>query len=129
VPPEHDTPEDLVKLAGFTEIQKDSWILPGETLREARYLHAAYDLAKEITRLPGHTEYVGSTVRWYYAKDVVGELVMAKSGNKVPRSEGAKPCMVLPDTLPDDIDYDWYITEAVRILTDIGARAPVDAIC
>lgn len=129
VPPEHNKPEDLVRLAGFTEIQKDSWVLPGETLREARYLHAAYDLAKEITRLPGETEYIGKTVRWYYAKDVQGDLVYAKTGNKVPRSDGAKPCMVLPDEFPEDIDYDWYINESVKILQQIGAIPPNDAIC
>jgi hypothetical protein len=100
VPPEHESAEDLIRLAGFSEIAKDSWVLPGETLREARYGHVAYELAKELTRLPGETEYVGKTVRWYYAKNVLGELVYATTGNKVPRSEGAKPCMILPDVFP-----------------------------
>lgn len=127
VPPEHETPEELVRMAGFYEIAKDSWVLEGETLREARYLHVAYDLAKELTRLPGETEYVGKTVRWYYSTEVQGELVYAKSGNKVPRSDGAKPCMVLPDEFPDDLDYDWYIQESVKILEAVGAIAPQDA--
>jgi hypothetical protein len=125
VPPAHDTPEDLIRLAGFTEIAKDSWILEGETQREARYGHDAYKLAQELTRLPGETEYVGKTVRWYYAKDIEGELVYAGSGNKVPRSEGARPCMVLPDEFPEDINHAWYISEAVKILEKIGAVAPV----
>jgi len=128
VPPEHDTPEDLVRMAGFYEIAKDSWVLEGETLREARYLHVAYDLAKELTRLPGETEFVGKVVRWYYSKDVQGELVYAKSGNKVPRSDGAKPCMILPEQLPDDIDYDWYIAESVKILEQIGAIVPTEVV-
>jgi hypothetical protein len=123
VPPAHNTPEELVRLAGFYEIQKDSWVLEGETLREARYLADAYKLAIDLTRLPGETEYVGKTVRWYYAKDVQGTLVYAGSGNTVPRSEGAKPCMVLPDEFPEDMDYDWYIQEAVKILEQIGAIA------
>jgi hypothetical protein len=123
VPPDHETPEELVKLAGFYEIAKDSWVLEGETLRDARYLHVAYELAKDLTRLPGETEYVGKTVRWYYSKDVQGELVYAKSGNKVPRSDGAQPCMILPNKVPDDIDYDWYIEESVKILQQIGAAA------
>lgn len=110
-----------MRLAGFTEIAKDSWILPGETQRDARYGRDAYKLAQELTIQPGETEYVGKTVRWYYAKDVQGELVYAGSGNKVPRSEGAKPCMVLPESLPEDIDYDWYIQESVKILEAIGA--------
>lgn len=128
VPPEHETPEELVKLAGFYEIAKDSWVLEGETLREARYLHVAYDLAKELTRLPGETEFVGKVVRWYYSNAVQGELVYAKSGNKVPRSDGAQPCMVLPDRMPDDIDHDWYINESVKILQQIGAIPATDAI-
>jgi len=69
----------------------------------------------------GRTEYLGKTVRWYYAKDVPGEIVYARSGNKVPRTEGAKPLMILPDVLPDDIDYEWYETKAENILYDIGA--------
>lgn len=123
-PPEHDTPEDLLRLAGFSEIAKDSWILPGETQREARYGHVAYELAKKMTELPGETEYIGKTVRWYYAKNVPGEFVYAKSGNKVPRSDGAKPLMVLPDSIPDDIDYDWYIAESIKILEAIAAIPP-----
>jgi hypothetical protein len=70
-----------------------------------------------------HTEYLGKTVRWYFAKDVPGEIVYAKTGNKVPRTDGAKPLMQLPDTLPDDIDYEWYIAFAYRILTETGAIA------
>ncbi len=52
-----------------------------------------------------------------------GELVYAMSGNKVPRSDGAKPCMVLANDnqVPDDVDHDWYIKESIRILQDIAA--------
>jgi hypothetical protein len=30
--------------------------------------------------------------------------------------------MELPDTFPDDIDYNWYVIEAERILDDIGHK-------
>lgn len=66
-------------------------------------------------------EYLGKVVRWYYASDVGGEFVYAHSGNKVPRSEGAMPAMVLPPVFPSDVDHDWYHAEATRILQDIGA--------
>ena len=66
--------------------------------------------------------YVGKSVRWYYAKDNDAELVYALSGNRVPRSEGAKPLMVLPDGFPNDVDFDWYIAEAERILKDVGVE-------
>ena len=35
-------------------------------------------------------------------------------------SDGAVPCMELPDTFPGDIDYNFYINEARRVLRDIG---------
>lgn len=66
-------------------------------------------------------EYLGKTVRWYYGRDVPGEIVYATSGNKVPRSDGAIPCMELPNTIPSDLNYDWYIAKAESIMRDIGA--------
>jgi len=69
---------------------------------------------------PGKTEYVGKAIRWYYATGVEGELVYAKNGNKVPKSDGAKPLLDLPQQLPDDIDFQWYAAEAERILRDVG---------
>jgi len=44
------------------------------------------------------------------------------SGNKVPKTEGARVCMTLPDTLPPDLDIDWYVGEAHQILSDIGVQ-------
>ena len=64
--------------------------------------------------------FMGKMLRWYYAKDEKGEIVYAKSGNKVARSEGAKPLMDLPDTFPDDVDYEWYINEAESMLVGMG---------
>lgn len=68
-------------------------------------------------------EYLGKTIRWYYTAEE-GEIVSAKTGNKVPRSDGAKPLMTLPATLPLDLSLDWYIAEAQRILVAIGYAEP-----
>ena len=65
-------------------------------------------------------QYLGKAIRWYYAAGQEGEIIYAKTGNKVPRSEGAKPLMQLPDTFPNDIDYHWYEKEAHKILIEIG---------
>jgi len=66
-------------------------------------------------------EYIGKVVRWYQAVGMDDCLRYASNNNKVPSSQGAKPAMVMPDELPDDIDYQWYISEAYAILSDIGA--------
>jgi hypothetical protein len=68
-------------------------------------------------------EYIGKAVRWYQARDIEGCLTYATNGNRVASSEGAKPIMLLPDSLPDDVDYDWYVREAYAILSDIGVGA------
>lgn len=65
-------------------------------------------------------KYLGVTIRWYYATGAQGEIVYATSGNKVPRSDGAKPLMNLPETFPQDVNFEWYEAEAFKILKEIG---------
>lgn len=65
-------------------------------------------------------EYLGKAIRWYYAKGESGTINYKLTGNKVPKSDGARPLMVLPDSLPSDIDYDYYIREAVDMLFDLS---------
>ena len=64
--------------------------------------------------------FLGKAIRWYYAIGVEGVIVYAKSGNKVPRSDGAKPLMQLPEFFPNDINYEWYEKETTKILIEIG---------
>lgn len=76
------------------------------------------------------TKYLGKVVRFYIGRNATGALYYGtknKSGgrNKVPNSEAAVPVMELPDELPDDIDYAFYIREAQEILKDIGATEQV----
>lgn len=68
-------------------------------------------------------EFIGKVVRWYQSTEDRSPLVYAMNGNKVPSSDGAKPLMLLPDDVPDDIDYKWYIDEAYAILREIGAES------
>lgn len=64
---------------------------------------------------------VGKAVRWYYSTETKTEtLRYKKNGNKVPKSEGAKPLMELPDVLPTDIDYQAYIKDAIKSLKTLG---------
>lgn len=65
-------------------------------------------------------EFLGRAARWYYSTLVAGPLRYKVNGYTVARSEGAMPCMMLPDSIPTDLDRDWYIREAFEILTDVG---------
>lgn len=62
--------------------------------------------------------FLGKVVRWYYAKGESGTIDYIISGNKVPKSDGARPLMDLPNSIPRYIDYDWYINEAISLLYD-----------
>ena len=67
-------------------------------------------------------DYLGKAIRWYYARGVDGYIEYKVNGYKVPSTDGAKPLMDFPDTLPNDIDYDWYVNAAQSILNDVGYR-------
>lgn len=70
--------------------------------------------------VPSRKSYLGKAIRWFYGKGEEGAIIYKKGGNKVPRSEGAVPMMNMPDQFPKNIDYNWYVREAVSILRDIG---------
>lgn len=65
-------------------------------------------------------EYLGKVVRWYYSLDSDSYIYYAKNGNKVPKTDGCRPLMDLPDELPKDLNYKWYFDEAVSKLNDLG---------
>ncbi len=65
---------------------------------------------------------LGKAVRYYYATSVPSEQTInyAKNGNKVPKSQGTRPLMQLPDSFPDDVDYRVYEVEAEKLLCEVG---------
>jgi len=67
-------------------------------------------------------EILGKAVRFYYsnAVDQNEAIVYAKNGNKVPKSDGGKPVMDLPDTFPDDVEKERYVGMAMKVLKGIG---------
>lgn len=64
--------------------------------------------------------YLGKVVRFYYGKGELGTINYCETNNKVPMTEGAIPCLDLPDSFPVDIDHQRYIDEARSMLYDVG---------
>jgi len=75
---------------------------------------------KEQVLASSDTQYLGKTVRWYYSMD--GKMIFKTNGNKVPKSEGAKPMMDLTDNIPKDLDYDKYLRLCEEHLADLGVK-------
>lgn len=65
-------------------------------------------------------DYLGKTIRWYYAKNEYGTINRVLNNNKVPDTEGAKPLMDLSLELPSDLNYDWYVSKANEMLYDLN---------
>lgn len=64
--------------------------------------------------------YLGKAIRWYYSTKASGVIQYKINGYTVARTEGAMPCMTLPDELPEDVNYEWYVKEAQSMLVDLG---------
>jgi hypothetical protein len=62
----------------------------------------------------------GRVARWYMTTENLPPITYVSNGNQVPKTEGAKLCMTLPAKLPADLNRQWYIDEAYRILADLG---------
>ena len=88
------------------------------------------DLSKfvAIRRVDGgavwREQYLGRAVRFYYSNIVQqGECISyAKNTNKVPRSDGARPAMLLGN-FPDDIHFQRYIALAREAFKGLGVMA------
>lgn len=64
--------------------------------------------------------YLGKAVRWVHVVD--GGFIATPAGGLVGGSSGAMPVMELEDQFPDDMDYQFYIDHAEKLLVEIGLR-------
>ena len=64
--------------------------------------------------------FLGKVVRYYYGKNSPGPISCVRDGSNVPNSDGATPCMDLPDALPADLNLDRYLAIATEELANIG---------
>ncbi len=117
--PAHSTVEELIRIAGFSEVADGQWQV-GTSDMAVLPTDKAYARANDILSEPDKIEYLGKAIRWYYATGVEDAIIYAMNGHDVPRSKGARPLMTLPKEMPTDVDYDRYIEEARGVLEDIG---------
>ena len=94
----------------------------GETIRACRDLRKFIAIRRVDGGAVWRDQYLGKAVRFYYSKEVHQAecIAYAKNKNKVPRSNGARPAMTLPDTFPDDVHHERYIGLAQEALKGMG---------
>lgn len=91
-----------------------------KTITECRDIRRFVSITKVTGGAVKDGELLGKSIRFYYSTNARGAIHYKTNGNKVQNSDGAMPLMELPDTLPDDINYRWYIRETYRMLRDVG---------
>lgn len=80
----------------------------------------AVDLPEGVAIADG--QYLGKVVRWYYGRRP-GYIGQKGTGAKVAGSDWATPVMVLPESLPIDINHQHYIAAARKLLAVSGVTA------
>ncbi len=67
---------------------------------------------------------LGKAVRFYYSTSVSPDETInyAKNSNKVPQSDGAMPCLDLPDVFPNDVDFERYVGMAKMVFKQLGVN-------
>lgn len=112
-------------------VEVDDWVQvkPGEWYRQA-WLDDGVKKSTVKRKSPPNPVLVGTggikfgrIARWYMSNLQSSRPLTINyvgSGNKVPKTDGAMLCMTLPDSLPDDLDKEWYIKETFSMLKDMG---------
>ena len=115
-------PDSFELVDDWVEVSKGAWLHKWQMADSAKYLKDArvQPLKPPSFEIAVGGTFLGKSIRWYYAEGETGHIVNALNGHQVPKSEGAKPLMDLPTEFPSDINFDWYETEAYRILKDIA---------
>lgn len=62
---------------------------------------------------------LGKIVRWYLSR-TSRDAILTPEGSKVAESEHCRPMMILPDSLPGDLDHRRYIERANELLDRVG---------
>jgi len=96
-----------------------------ETIRGCRDIRSFVTVVNVKGGGTWRDEYLGKVVRYIWVTDgteILYKTPHPSTGNfkKVPKSDGCRPLMELPDEFPTDIDYDRYIDAACEALMDIG---------
>lgn len=114
-------PQNAICVEAVTDYLTDG-IEVGDTVRACKDITKFLTLRTVTGGAVKDEAFIGKAIRWYYAEDEIGTINYNSNGNTVPRSEGARPVMDLPDEFPDDVNYDWYINECNEMLMALGVK-------
>lgn len=89
-----------------------------------RTVHACQDVRQfvQVRKVTGGAFFegqpLGRVARWYFARN--GGSIKNAKGHQVANAEGVRPLMELSDHVPIDLDRDYYVIRAKRMLLTLG---------
>jgi len=104
----------------WEEVEPGHWSYPGMTTKPVKRKSRPAPREVGVDGTP-----FGRVARWFMTTEKLPPITYIGSGNKVPKTEGAKLCMSLPDKLPKDLDYGWYASETISMLEDMGVSVKI----
>lgn len=95
-----------------------------QVIRDCRDIKKFIMLRKVTGGAVWRDQPIGKAVRFYYSADVGPDetISYAKNSNKVPQSDGAMPCLDLPDEFPSDVDFERYVGMAQMVFKQMGVN-------
>jgi len=95
-----------------------------KTIKECKDIKQFVSAMKVTGGCTWKGEFIGKVARWYYTKEDGAPLYRATPNakgthGKVPMTDNAKPMMDLTKKIPKDLDYNWYVQYAKRMLGDV----------
>lgn len=93
-----------------------------EVIRGCRDINKFVMLRKVTGGAMWRDQALGKAVRFYYSTDVGPDETInyAKNSNKVPQSDGGRPCLDLPEEFPEDVDVERYVGMAQMVFKQVG---------
>jgi hypothetical protein len=92
----------------------------GESVRQGRDMREFVFTRKVQGGALWRGEEIGRIVRWYYSTEVDEAIFYKVNNHLVPDTYGAMPAITMPETVPADLDYNWYIARAESMLKELG---------
>lgn len=92
----------------------------GETVRQCHDIREFVFTRKVQGGAKWRGQDIGRIVRWYYSSEVAEAITYKVNDHLVPDTLGARPAIELPDEIPSDLDYNWYIAKAQSMLEELG---------
>ena len=93
-----------------------------QTINECKDIKAFSQLRKVTGGALYRDEPIGSTVRWYHSSKG-SPILYLNNANRVAGADSATLINDLPEQLPDDVDYKFYIDKAKELLVSVGAQS------